>query len=247
VNLFTQHCCRTALLLAIGPVLFSPRIFAQTASAGPTTVVDCTASAPKAQPPAHRIETSVSVGAAAQLSATRIDDTKTTFMTQSLAPSAEVFATFRQSFQPWLGYSVNFGYTRPTYRYIVSAPASSSGPTNQTFVPTNMFEISLSYIAQKHLTENAAAFAELGAGTIAFEAIHGAGDFQNRSNAFLPEGVTGFGIDYRLAHHLGLRAEYRGLFTRYPYPDYVDSTRLHTLISAPTLSVTYNFGKHSQR
>jgi hypothetical protein len=192
------------------------------------------------------VESSVSVGAVAQLSATRIDDTKSTFMTQSLAPSAEIFATFRQSFEPWLGYSVNFGYTRPTYRYIVAPPSSSSGPTTQTFVPSNMFEISLSYIAQKHLAKNMTAFAEAGGGTIAFEAIHGAGDFQNRSNAFLPEAVAGLGIDYRLSHGFGLRAEYRGLFTKYPYPDYSDSVRLHTLISAPTLSITYNFGKHPQ-
>ena len=54
-------------------------------------------------------------------------------------------------------------------------------------------------------------------------------------------GVGGIGFDYSLTPHLGLRAEYRGQL--YKYADYGNALpRNVTVTSAPTFSLTYNFG-----
>jgi opacity protein-like surface antigen len=238
------------IVLAVSPLLFSQNVLAQsTSSAESSETVSSSPSAPGREKPANHVETSVSVGSMAQLAASRINETRTSLMTQSLAPSAGVFATFRQSFTPWLGYSVNLGYTRSTYRYSSSAPAGTAGMTSITPVPSHMYEISVSYIAQKHFTNRFSVFGEAGGGTVAFAAMNQGLGLPRRSNAFRPEGIAGFGIDYQLAHGLGLRAQYRGLFIRYPYPnDDLDTrTRLTTIISEPTLSLTYTLGKHGHR
>ncbi len=238
------------IFFVVSPVLFSQDVVAQNASSSESReAVSSSPSAPGIEKPGNHVETSVSVGSMAQLAASRINETSTNLMTQSLAPSAGVFATFRQSFMPWLGYSVNLGYTRSTYRYSISAPAGLTGMTSITSVPSHMYEISVSYIAQKHFTNRFTVFGEAGGGTVAFAAMNQGLGLPRRSNAFRPEGIAGFGIDYQLTHGLGLRAQYRGLFIRYPYPnDDLDTrTRLTTIISEPTLSLTYTFGKHGHR
>jgi hypothetical protein len=58
--------------------------------------------------------------------------------------------------------------------------------------------------------------------------------------------VFGVGMSYRLTEHLGLRAEYRGLF--YKSPDFapmrneVPVTRLFTVTNEPVVSLSYTFG-----
>ncbi len=68
----------------------------------------------------------VSIGGFGQLTATRmpvstsiysLTGTGFTQVTQGAAPSAGVLGTFHQSFRPWLGYNVNFRYTRLTEHY----------------------------------------------------------------------------------------------------------------------------------
>lgn len=247
MNSLSQCVRRALVILVASPAVLSQHIVAQSAPAAESTSIGTSLpSAPRANLSAHHVETSVSLGSMAVFAATRIKESSTDLTTQSLTPSAAVFATFRQNFKPWLGYSVNVGYTHPTYHQIVTDTTSFTGRTTQSLVPANMFEVSVSYVAEKHLTDRLTTFGEVGGGTVAFAATNGAGDFQRRSNAFRPAGVAGFGIDYQLTRGLGLRAEYRGLFIRFPYPDYDESVRLKTIISEPTLSLTYRFGRHTK-
>jgi hypothetical protein len=250
LNSLARCFCYAGVLLAISSTLFAQPVFAQNApSATWRKVGTRVPSARKKKTVRHHVETSVSVGAVAQLAATRISDTPAYLRTESMAPSAGVFATLRQSFKPWLGYSVNFGYGRPVDRYTVSDKkvTANAYAVFETNVPTSMYETSASYIAQRHMTNRLTAFGEAGAGVIGFAPLHHAGDLQAKSNNFVAEGIAGFGFDYRLAHGLGMRAQYRGLFIKYPYPDYSDSVRLRTIVSEPTLSVTYTFGQHGKR
>jgi opacity protein-like surface antigen len=252
LNNFSGKFLRSAVVaLALYPALFSPHVHAQNTATESSSVATLPA-APRTEVPKHQVETTISLGATGQLTATRIHDTSTQFVTESLSPSAGLFATFRQSFKPWLGYSVNFGYTRATYRYTSGAPVPFTGITGENFIPNDVYETSISYIAQKHLTGRIALFGEAGAGAMSFASINrdirstpGATALTYRSNNFRPEGIAGVGLDYRLAHGLSLRAEYRGLFIK--YPDYGSGvTRLATVTSEPVLSVTYNFGKHAK-
>ncbi len=251
-----QNFRRTAVLIALGSTLLSHRTLAQNTTATFATEsaekVNSFPTAPQIATSHPRVETSVSVGAMGQLTATRISQSSSNFITQSLSPSAEVFATFQQSFKPWLGYSANFGYTRTTYRY-TAAPALFGSVIGSTYIPNNVYETSVSYIARKHLTNRLTAFGEAGGGAISFAAItrsvHSTGGTEfnvQRSNTFRPIGIAGFGMDYQLMHGFGLRAEYRGLFAS--YPDYASGQPgLATLNSEPTVSITCAFGDHSRR
>ena len=245
---------RTVGVLVVSSALFSQCTLAQIAPAPESTSVTTSLpSVPQRGVSKQGLETFVAVGAMGQLTATRISDTNSLFETQSLSPSAGVFATFQQSFKPWLGYAINFGYTRATYRYTFAVPASSTSRTGESYIPNNIYETSISYIARKNLTDRMTAFGEAGGGAITFAAINRDIHFSpgfylsiSRANTYRPVGIAGFGIDYRLAHGLALRAEYRGLLGK--YPDYGSgSTRPTTVISEPILSVTYSFGKHSKR
>ncbi len=194
----------------------------------------------------HHVETSVSLGAFAQFTATRLTTPSNTFTTESINPSAGVLGTVRQSFKPWLGYSINMGYTRASEHYSVNATSATNGNTNNASILANMYEYSFSYIAEKHLTPRLSGFADLGGGMIVFQPTQAGArsvptpPFTN----YRPEGVGGFGIDYSLGHHLGLRAEYRGQL--YKFADYgARFARNYTVTSEPTVSATYSFGKGS--
>jgi hypothetical protein len=185
-----------------------------------------------------KVETTVSVGGFSQLTATRITTPLNNFNTESMTPSGGVLGTFRQSFKPWLGYAVSFGFTRAEEHYTQDAGFYSFGTGNDQRVAANMYEFTLSYVAEKHLTRKLSGFADVGAGMIAFQPVN-AGDAVNNYRA---AGVGGIGVDYDLGHRFGLRAEYRGQL--YKFADYGDRfAKTYTVTSEPTLSLVYRFGK----
>ncbi len=193
-------------------------------------------------------KTSISLGAFPQLTATRIVTSPYNFITESLSPSAGVLGTVRQSFSPWLGYSVNMGYTRASERGTDNAGVDSSNTASNFTIPANVYEFSLSYLAERHVTPRLSAFADVGAGMLAFLPFHSGAatiaDAPNRALApnvnYRPLGVAGFGIDYCLTGNLSIRAEYRGQL--YKFADYGNALpRYLTVTSEPTISLVYNF------
>ncbi len=205
---------------------------------------------PPTPAPRHPAETSLSLGAFAQITPTRLQTnvygtTELGTQTQGIAPTPGILGTFRQQFHPWLGYSLNMGYTRVDERYTYS-PSTPAG--SDLHIPTNLYEISLSYVAQKHLTPRLTGFADLGAGAVVALPTNHTGTPVSPEFAYIhppvnyrPEGTTGFGLDLRLAQHLDFRAEYRGLL--YKNPDFGGLQKSTTWTSEPTLSLVYRFGK----
>ena len=69
-------------------------------------------------------------------------------------------------------------------------------------------------------------------------------------NSYRAAVIFGAGVDYRLSDHLGLRAEYRGLF--YKNPDFaavislVPVSKQFTVTNEPTVSLTYRFGSRKK-
>jgi len=211
-------------------------------------------------------QTSFSLGTFGQFTPTRIESRtspgviavygapQTYFFTSGASPTVGVLGTFRQQFRPWLGYSVNMGYTLLTERF--TQYSNFSGPYSDTNydvkVNSNMYELSLSYTASKQLTPRMSGFVEAGAGALAFlPAIPRSvvpspySSFQNQlyfaNVAFAPETLAGLGVHWHLANSFGIRAEYRGLI----YTNTVFQHTVHkamTLSSEPTVSLTYSFG-----
>lgn len=210
----------------------------------------------KAPAPRHKVETTLSLGGAPQLTATRIENgTSGGFLTQSLHPSANLVATFRQSFRPLLGYSINVGYTRAAEHNTNNAGAELPGTRSNFYVPNNVWELSFSHVAQMHITHRLTGFTDEGAGFMAFQpAKRGStttipipgGCCAVVGTNFRPLIVFGAGADYHFNPQWALRAEYRGLL--YKYPDYGQGLpKLITITSEPTVSLTYTFGKHTYK
>lgn len=200
------------------------------------------------RPALHHPDTSLSLGAFSQLTASRILNDPYNFRTESMSPSAGVLGTFRQTYSPWLGYSLNMGYTRASERATDNADFPNLYSTSNLTIPANVYELSLSYLAQTHLTPRLSPFADIGAGVLTFLPEHRGAtaiDFVPYrslvpSVTFRPLGVGGVGFDYALSRHLSLRAEYRGQL--FKFADYADTLPKHlTVTSSPTLSLVYNF------
>jgi hypothetical protein len=116
-------------------------------------------------------------------------------------------ATVRQSFHPWLGYEVNYSYTRFTERY-------STIPFG---VQNNLHEVSGAYLVQGPSFLGLQPFGAIGFGALIFlpTTVGGQKYHQQTRVPLLYE----FGVNYPiLTSHLGLRLQYRGL--SYKTPDF---------------------------
>ncbi len=206
-------------------------------------------------PRKHRArQTDVSLGVSAQLTATRTVPTAPfgTFLyetTQGAAPSPSLLVTFHQQYRAWLGYNINTGYARPTLNYTPGPSILSLG--------TGRYELSGSYVAKTPLAgKSLQAFFQGGGGMLSFVPTESSIPYIPDPSYSTPvfrefraAALFGAGVDYRLNPYLSLRAEYRGLFYKSPDLLHEESpgTKLFTVTSEPTLSLTYRFGASKQR
>lgn len=206
--------------------------------------------------------TDVSLGVFGQLTPARTpvtttpgsDETQIVQTTQGTSPSAGVLGTFHQSFRPWLGYNVNVGYSRFSENYSLghafvpnsSATFPGSSYFSQGSIGTNMYELTVAYAIQGPTAKRFSTFAQLGGGGLFFLPTQGSSSspYSKQVRASM---VFGIGVNYKLTDHLGIRAEYRGLF--YKNPDFayysgnaIPISKLFTVTNEPTVSIVYTFG-----
>ncbi len=123
--------------------------------------------------------------------------------------SMGALATVRQSFHPWLGYEVNYSYTRFTERF-------STIPFG---VQNNVHEVSVAYLLQGPTLPilGLQPFATIGTGALIFLPTSVGG--QKYSKQTRVPVVYEVGVNHPiLTSHLGLRFQYRGLL--YTAPDF---------------------------
>jgi opacity protein-like surface antigen len=168
--------------------------------------------------------------------------------TQAIDASAGVLGTFHQSIKPWLGYNVNVGYTRSTHDYsyaqgfIPNPNAIGEVAYSQGAIKADRFELTLGYVFEGPGNKRLRTFAQVGGGGLFF--VPTASYFANQQTR--PTMLFGVGMEYQVTPHLGVRAEYRGLF--YKGPDFaydfgnIPVQRLFTITSSPTISIVYRFG-----
>jgi opacity protein-like surface antigen len=149
--------------------------------------------------------------------------------------SLGVLATARQSLHPWLGWEVNYSYTRFSERYTT--------PLFPVTVQNNMHEVTAAYLLQGPSLPflGFQPFAAVGAGGLLFLPTTAGGQRYNQQwrVPFLYE----FGVNYPLlTSHLGLRLQYRGLL--YKAPDYNASlvtTGARRQTSEPSIGAYFRF------
>ncbi len=132
--------------------------------------------------------------------------------------STGVLATARQSLHFWLGWEINYGYTRYSDRY----KASDYGVQ----VQNNMHEVTGAYLVQGPTIPilGLQPFGAVGVGALVFLPTTTGG--QRYSQQYRVPILYEFGVNYPLlTSHLGLRLQYRGL--SYKTPDF-NSAQLTT-------------------
>lgn len=263
-------------LLELRPRLSLPTViplvaFLLTLLASRATVAQTPDRNPDQTPPRKNVipVTDISVGVYGQLTNTRMpttiavspDGVLTSQFTQGTSDSPGVFATFHQSFKPWLGYNVNFGYSRFSENYsygkafVPSSTSTQSAFSNyaQGSIQTNMLDLTIAYLFRGPSNKKFSTFGQFGGGGLFFlptqSAIAGSSSIAAQQQT-RPAMVFGVGMNYKLANHLDLRAEYRGFF--YKSPDFTlppydgfnfPMTRLFTVTNAPAVSLVYRFGR----
>ncbi len=123
--------------------------------------------------------------------------------------SLGTLATFRQSLHPWLGYEVNYSYTRFTEKY-------STIPFG---VQNNMHEVSGAYLLQGPSLPllGLQPFGAVGVGALIFLPTTTGGQMYHQQTR-VPL-LYELGVNYPiLTSHLGIRLQYRGLV--YKTPDF---------------------------
>jgi opacity protein-like surface antigen len=180
---------------------------------------------------------------------------------QNTTDSPGIFATFHQSFKPWLGYNVNFGYSHFSENYSYGQqfiPGTTSiQPAYSNYaqgsIPTNMLDLTIAYRFKGPSNKKFSTFGQFGGGGLFFlptvSAV--AGSSTPVRNQTRPAMIFGVGMNYKLTNHLDLRAEYRGFFNKCPdftLPPYGGAgsfpmTKLFTVTNAPAISLVYRFGR----
>lgn len=213
--------------------------------------------------------TDISIGVQGDFTETRmptfthvysLSGTSFTQVTQGAGPSAGVFGSLHQSFTPWLGYNVHFGYSRFTEHYSNAEQfipnSTSSLPAQSSFVRgnlrTNMYDLTVSAVIEGPRTRRFSTFTEVGGGGLFFTPLStGLG----ASGQTRPAVVFGAGANFKLRPKWDLRAEYRGLLYKSPDFNIADitpgaagtnqfpMTRLFTVTSTPEVSLVYHFGR----
>lgn len=200
--------------------------------------------APSAMLSRSHVETSVSLGALGQFTPTR-GDLQGTGTLQTLS-SAGALTSFRQSFNPWLGYTVNFSYTRTIEEYRTQVGATALLP--ELDVKSNIYELTTGYMVHRNFTPKLQAFADVGGGVLIFAPLSNSPLVPSESHTapttiVRATGLINVGADYALSDHFALRAEYRGLI--YKGPEFGIASPLvpfyYTLTSEPSMSLVYNF------
>ena len=147
--------------------------------------------------------------------------------------SLGVIASVRQSFHLWLGYEVNYGYTRFSERY-------STIPFG---VQNNLHEVSGAYLVQAPTIPllGLQPFASVGLGALVFLPTTVGG--QKYSEQYRLALLYELGVNYPiLTSHLGLRLQYRGL--SYKTPDFNASlitTNARRQTSEPSVGAYFRF------
>jgi opacity protein-like surface antigen len=174
---------------------------------------------------------------------------------QAASPSAGALFTFHGAMKPYLGYNVNFSYTRFTQTDSegwgnVPGQGTTVPPSGGSFsagaLDTHMYEFTLAYAFYGPRSKRFRTFGQLGGGGLFFEPINAIFAHQETRPAM----VFGVGAEYDVSRHFSVRAEYRGLF--YKMPDFgIDNgfpkQRLFSVTNTPEISLVYHIRSSSNQ
>jgi hypothetical protein len=149
--------------------------------------------------------------------------------------SVGALASVRQSLHPWLGYEINYGYTRFAERYKTSPYG--------TQVQNNLHEVSGAYLVQGPTIPiiGLQPFGAVGVGALIFlPTTTGGQKYSQQTRIPL---LYEFGVNYPLlTSHIGLRLQYRGLLYKTPDFDQAQfTTGVRRQTAEPSVGAYFRF------
>ncbi len=152
------------------------------------------------------------------------------FIRQDTTESLGGLASFRQTYRPWLGYELDYGFTRYSEFYNKGFP-----------VQHNTHELTGALLLQTPTPYyGLQLFVTLGTGLMVIAPTSAGGNGQ--STQLLPAFVYSVGVNHQVTQHIGIRVQYRAL--DYKAPNFnnvlIDSHRLRTTME-PGAGVYYRF------
>lgn len=147
--------------------------------------------------------------------------------------------SYSYAFRPHSALAVNYSYTRNTQYYTIVDTITGPIASQQA----NVHEITAAYMLDAGRDRKLDPFLLAGGGALIFSPITNStnatfGSTTQTSGTFL----YGFGVDYKLAHALSVRLQYRGLI--YKAPDFgisEISTGSWSHSAEPSIGITYRF------
>lgn len=158
------------------------------------------------------------------------------------ASAAGGMLEFRHIHSPWVGFEATYSLNRANQLYLFtsSAPTPPFGRFYQSF-PAYAHELTGDWIVSSHLTKSVLLFALAGAGVQITVPISSPSGSQT-STSTAPSYIYGFGTDWQLLRHIGLRVQYRGDIHPAPRIDAQlnsPNSFIHTV--EPMIGVYYRF------
>lgn len=147
--------------------------------------------------------------------------------------------SYSYAFRPHSALELNYSFTRDTQYYTLIGTITGPVASQQA----NVHELSAAYVLDAGRSRKLDPFVLGGIGALIFNPVTNStnptfGSTTQTKAAF----VYGFGLDYHLAHSLGLRLQYRGLI--YKAPDFglsEISTGSWGHSAEPSIGITYRF------
>ncbi len=154
------------------------------------------------------------------------------FIREDTSESLGGLASFRQPYRPWLGYEINYGFTRYSEFYAKGV----------TTVQDNVHELNAAYLVQTRTAYyGLQPFATIGTGLMIFAPTSAGGHGQ--STQLLPAFVYSLGVNYvALSDHIGIRVQYRSLTYKTPnFNNVLLDTHTLRRTMEPSVGVYYRF------
>ncbi len=151
---------------------------------------------------------------------------------------------FRHIHSPWVGFEATYSLNRANQRYVyaIFGPTSTSGyGTGFYSLSAYAHEFTGDWIVSNHLTKSVLLFALAGAG-VQITAPSSSPSGSQTATSSTPSYIYGFGADWQMLRHLGLRAQYRGDIHKAPQinlPFSTPNSFIHT--AEPMVGVYYRF------
>ncbi len=127
---------------------------------------------------------------------------------------------FRHLHSPWVGFEATYSLNRANqiYMYTGTIPVGASPGPNIYSFSAYAHELTGDWIVSNHLTKSVLLFALAGTG-VQITAPTNSPSGSQTSTSTTPSYIYGFGTDWQMLRHIGLRAQYRGDIHKAPRVD----------------------------